>query len=345
VYRWGISVAKVNFRKQAPDFPTQLYIETTNRCNSKCNICVRTFHENERLRDLSFEEFKGIVDSFPGLERVVLHGIGEPLLNRDIMNMIRYLKSREVYVLFNSNASILDEKIQRGLIESDLDEYRVSIDSATPETYQKMRGVDFFEKVIKNLRALRELQNRLKLDMPKLSLWFVGTRENIGELPGLIKLAHGIGVGEVHLQRLTFLNFKDTANLAREEEGIYHKPDKSVKDIIDRCEALAKELEINFNSSGATSPRNYLRAKNDQFPWQKCFRPWTLSYITANGNVLPCCISPFSTDVYESIIMGNIFEAQFKDIWTNGKYRSLREKIQSSNPPQYCSGCGVKWSL
>src|SRR5437868_2335553 len=74
--------------------PRSLYIEPTNRCNSLCTTCPRTFFPMEAPAQMSFERFKAIVDQFPVLERVVLHGLGEPMLNQELAAMIRYLKDR-----------------------------------------------------------------------------------------------------------------------------------------------------------------------------------------------------------------------------------------------------------
>jgi MoaA/NifB/PqqE/SkfB family radical SAM enzyme len=58
----------------AERLPRELYVEVTNRCNSRCQTCIRTFELLEPLRDLRLAEFQAIVDQFPVLERVVLHG-------------------------------------------------------------------------------------------------------------------------------------------------------------------------------------------------------------------------------------------------------------------------------
>ena len=84
--------------------PRELYIEVTNRCNSLCETCPLTFDPQESAHYMTFAEFTGLVDQFPDLERAVLHGIGEPLLNKDLGPMISYLKQRNVRVVFNSNA-------------------------------------------------------------------------------------------------------------------------------------------------------------------------------------------------------------------------------------------------
>src|SRR5215831_20388100 len=90
-----------------PPLPRSLYLETTSRCNSLCETCILTFGGREPQKDLAWEEFHRVVDQFPALERVLLHGIGEPLLNRDLPRMIAHLKVRGATVLFNSNAITL----------------------------------------------------------------------------------------------------------------------------------------------------------------------------------------------------------------------------------------------
>src|SRR5207249_10959413 len=87
-----------------PTLPRSLYLETTNRCDSKCQTCLRTFRSLEPPADLTLEQVRAIAEQFPLLERVVLHGIGEPLLNPEIFAIVAYLKSRAVTVLFNSDA-------------------------------------------------------------------------------------------------------------------------------------------------------------------------------------------------------------------------------------------------
>ena len=97
--------------------PRSIYIEPTSRCNELCQQCPRTLLSREDDRDLSFDNFRYIVDQFPVLDRVVLHGLGEPLLNKDLPHMIRYLKERGTYVLFNSNGIALNASRGRALID------------------------------------------------------------------------------------------------------------------------------------------------------------------------------------------------------------------------------------
>src|SRR5436190_15704229 len=98
--------------------PVCLYLETTNRCNLLCETCPRTFETLEPPADMSWELFTSIVDQVPDVARVVLHGVGEPMLVRSLPRMIRYLKDRGVYVLFNTNGTLLSPKKHQTIIDT-----------------------------------------------------------------------------------------------------------------------------------------------------------------------------------------------------------------------------------
>ena len=73
---------------------------------------------------MSWDLFTSIVDQIPRLHRAVLHGVGEPMLVKNLPRMVRYLKDRGTYVLFNTNGTVLNERNGRALIAAELDELR-----------------------------------------------------------------------------------------------------------------------------------------------------------------------------------------------------------------------------
>src|SRR5246500_3293870 len=128
--------------------PVCIYLETTNRCNLLCTTCPRTYEELEPPADMSWDLFTSIVDQVPDLQRAVLHGVGEPMLVKNLPAMVRYLKERGVYVLFNTNGTVLNERSGRALIEAGLDELRVSLDAANAKSYQEIRGRNYFQRIL-----------------------------------------------------------------------------------------------------------------------------------------------------------------------------------------------------
>src|SRR5262247_226319 len=150
--------------------PVCLYLETTNRCNLLCTTCPRTYADLEPEADMSWELFTSIVDQVPNIARVVLHGVGEPMLVRELPRMVRYLKARGAYVLFNTNGTVLSAKRGRALCDTGLDELRVSLDAADAATFLVVRGKDYFNRIVRNVRAFRDLQRREGLTRPRVSL-------------------------------------------------------------------------------------------------------------------------------------------------------------------------------
>jgi MoaA/NifB/PqqE/SkfB family radical SAM enzyme len=329
--------------------PRVVFIEVTNRCNLLCQTCPRTFFDREPLKSLTLEEFIVIAEQFPQMERALLHGIGEPLLNRELPEIIAYLKGRNIEVIINSNGTLLSPAWQEDLIKSGLDEYRCSIDGAKDETYARIRGANLLPKLRKGLEELVQTKARLSSVTPRISIWCVATRENLKELPDLLRLAARLGVPEVYLQRMVYFAKEpdEQYGMARDEKAIFGSFDDYQNEVIEKCSHLSQGLGLEFRASGARDPLSSFAAARPQdfAPWQACLRPWTTAYVTANGNCLPCCISPFATNDYESLILGNLFERPFGEIWNAPLYQEFRTRLLSDHPHQACSSCGVYWSL
>jgi MoaA/NifB/PqqE/SkfB family radical SAM enzyme len=323
--------------------PVCLYLETTNRCNLLCTTCPRTFETLEPPGDMSWELFTSIVDQFPKIARVVLHGVGEPMMVRELPRMIRYLKDRGTYVLFNTNGTLLTRRKGKALVDSGLDELRISLDAADASAFALVRGRDMFDRIVQNVRAFTALQRELSVDLPRASLWLTGLRETIDQLPAFVRLAHDIGIPEVYLQRLVY--FSQGQGLARPESALFERLDRRDGETIRAAEEMAQSLGVKFNASGATEPGTSLKRQGDKQPWSLCRRPWTLMYFTAHGKALPCCIAPFSMRGYDSFTLGDATQQSLREIWNGQRYQDFRGALLSDRPPTACANCGLRWSL
>ena len=325
--------------------PVCIYLETTNRCNLLCTTCPRTYEELEPPADMSWELFTSIVDQVPQLARAVLHGVGEPMLVKNLPKMVGYLKERGVYVLFNTNGTVLNERNGRALIAAGLDELRVSLDAANARSFLEIRGKNYFDRILRNVRAFCELQAREGHDKPRVSAWLTGLKNTIRELPEFVKIAAEIGVKEVYLQRLVFFDEK-TIGLARPDQALFARLTREDAQHLKQAEELAHSLGIAFNASGgASEPGLSLKKGDDGSPWSLCRRPWTLMYFTANGRALPCCIAPFSQHGYEHYTLGDATQQSLREIWNGPAYQAFRSALLSDTPPRACANCGLRWSL
>ena len=326
---------------QAP--PVCLYLEVTNRCNLLCETCPRTFEALEPPADMSMDLFRRIVDQVPGVKRVVLHGVGEPMLVKHLPQMIRYLKARGTHVLFNTNGTLLAPRKHAEIIDTGLDELRVSLDAAEAATFLKVRGKDMFDRIVRNVSAFTNLQAATGAEKPVVSLWLTGLKETVDQLPAFVRLAGEIGVKEVHLQRLVF----DEAGfgMARSDSSLFESTRADEDAAIQQAQGIAAELGVLLDASGATEPGLSLKKQADDKPWATCRRPWSLMYFTAHGRALPCCIAPFSARGYENYTLGNATQQDLLEIWNSPAYQTFRADLVGETPPKPCQGCGLRWSL
>lgn len=323
--------------------PVCLYLEVTNRCNLLCETCPRTFEDLEPPADMSWSLFTSIVDQLPDVARVVMHGVGEPMMVKELPRMIRYLKARGIYTLFNTNGTLLTPRKQRELIETGLDELRVSLDAADAGTFLTVRGKDMFDRIVRNIGGFTALQKEMGAASPLVSLWLTGLKETIGQLPDFVRLAARIGVREVHLQRLVF---DDSGfGLARAESALFAHMRAEEDEAVRAAQAVAATLGVRLNASGATEPGLSLQGAAQEQPWSTCRRPWSLMYFTAHGRALPCCIAPFSARGYESYTLGDATQQNLREIWNSPAYRGFRAALLTEAPPKPCQSCGLRWSL
>jgi len=323
--------------------PVCVYLEVTNRCNLLCETCPRTFEALEPPADMSWPLFTSIVDQLPGLKRAVLHGVGEPMLVKSLPRMVRYLKNRSVYVLFNTNGTLLAPKKNRELIDTGLDELRVSLDAADAASFLKVRGKNMFDRILRNLGAFTALQRAIGASSPRVSLWLTGLKETIDQLPDFVRLAARIGVGEVHLQRLVFDDLG--RGLARAQSSLFEKTQAAEEAAIAEAVAVGRALGVAIDASGATEPGVSLKRGAEARPWSACRRPWALMYFTAHGRALPCCIAPFSARDYATYTLGDATQQSLREIWAGAPYQRFRAALTSDAPPRPCQNCGLRWSL
>jgi MoaA/NifB/PqqE/SkfB family radical SAM enzyme len=326
----------------AEQAPVCLYLEVTNRCNLLCETCPRTFETLEPPADMSWELFTKIVDQVPNIARVVMHGVGEPMLVKNLPDMIRYLKARGTYVLFNTNGTLLQQKRFQELIDTGLDELRVSLDAADRESYAKVRGKDFFNRIVRDVGKLVAYQKQVGATTPRVSLWLTGLKETIEQLPAFVRLAAQMGITEVHLQRLVF--DEKGYGMASAAQSLFESGQDDERRAIAAAQSVAAGLGVTLDASGATEPGLSLKQQDDR-AWATCRRPWSLMYFTAHGRALPCCIAPFSVRGYSNYTLGDATQQDLREIWNSEAYRDFRTNLLSDTPPAPCQNCGMRWSL
>ena len=159
------------------DYPLNLDIEVTNRCNLGCEFCVREYYRNEKTGKLDWEQgdmdpdtFFGIMGEIAGkVPAVKLNWRGEPMLHPDLPAYVNATKEigQAVEVMINTNGTLMNGRRMADLIESKIDRIIFSIDSIEESRYNKMRINADFNKVIMNVKAAVAYRNALDKDWKK----------------------------------------------------------------------------------------------------------------------------------------------------------------------------------
>jgi sulfatase maturation enzyme AslB (radical SAM superfamily) len=170
-------------RDRVTRWPDIVQIESTNLCNAKCVFCPRDeMHRRQGVMDLDL--FKKIVDECVtlGITHVRVHNYGEPFLDRQLVEKVRYAKARGIpEVGMISNGSLITEEIAAGMIDAGLDAINISVDAAGKEIFESTRLNLDYDTVIGNIRSLVRLRNEAGRTHPKLILSFVRQKNSADE--------------------------------------------------------------------------------------------------------------------------------------------------------------------
>lgn len=307
-------------------YPVFIEVEITTRCNLKCIICEHTYWE-EPARDMSFGDFKKIIDQFSILCWIGLTGIGESFLNKDFLKMLEYVKRRrKSFIELYDTFFYINEKIGEKLVDLKVDRIFVSLDAATKETYEKIRvGSDFY-KVIKNIEFLFKKKKETNSEFPRIDFHFIVNKLNYSEIPEFIELVNSLRNG-----------FKTTIQFTRmlhdfpEVNGLFIE---IPSDIIKKAEKFiaGKDIQIVWNQD---VPKNK--------PSIKQCTAWSMPFIFVNGDVISCCASNEANkrEFQKKYKFGNVFEKSFKEIWFSENYTKFRYNVIKGKTPLQCKDCPI----
>lgn len=170
-------------RDRAPRLPEIVQIESTNICNAKCVFCPRDeMHRRQGVMDMAL--YRKIVDDCAalGITHVRVHNYGEPFIDRQLVEKVRYAKQKGIAeVGMISNGSLISEETARGMIEAGLDAINISVDASGKETFERTRVGLNYDRVIGNVERLVRIRTEMGRRRPKLILSFVRQDNSVEE--------------------------------------------------------------------------------------------------------------------------------------------------------------------
>lgn len=188
---------------RAPRIPPEVWIENTNCCNAQCVMCPR---ENlvRPLTFMSLDAFRKIINDIGlyahKIKRLHVHNFGEPLLDENLFEKIRIAKDRGFpYVYLVTNGSRLTAEKSRKLIESGLDEFKISFYGTDKQTYNvTMKGLDF-DVTIQSVRTFFKIRREVNAVKPKVIIQYIPQKENgkrVAEFKLLFKELIDLQIGD-----------------------------------------------------------------------------------------------------------------------------------------------------
>ncbi|MVF11183.1 radical SAM protein [Ketobacter sp. MCCC 1A13808] len=186
-------------KTEVKSFPYLFVFEVTNVCNLKCPFCLtgKGISGGRDVRHMSFDEAKKIIDQVGEyIYMMQLYTWGEPLLNKDIYRIIEYAKSKNIFVMISTNATMLNKVNSEKLVNSGIDYVMVAVDGGSNETYEKYRVGGNYEKVLENVKNLVNARRTLSKVHPFVEWQFIVFRHNEHEVKQVEAMCYEMGVNK-----------------------------------------------------------------------------------------------------------------------------------------------------
>ncbi len=301
-------VSKNTGKASSIGFPISMAIEPTTSCNLRCPECpsgLRQFTRPIGMLEPVF--FKKTIDEvYQQLIYLTFYFQGEPYLNPNFLDMVKYASDKKIYTSTSTNAHYLNKEQAKKTVESKLDRLIISIDGTTQEAYEQYRIGGTLQKVIEGTKNIIEAKKELKSNLPHIVFQFLVVKPNEHQLEDVKKLAHNLGVDEVVFKTAQVYDF---------ESGNPLIPDN------------IKYSRYKKNSDGTYSIKNKLL--------NQCWRMWSSCVVTWDGVVVPCC---FDKDAKHQL--GDLKKESFKELWKLDKYQNFRQSILKSRQEiDICKNC------
>ncbi|MEK6589611.1 MAG: radical SAM protein [Nitrospinota bacterium] len=310
------------------NLPYHAHIEPTTYCDLKCENCINDTVPSGRIGHLSIDTLKDILSWMPFIKDISLLGLGEPLMNPEILNMLSLIKSRNIVCRIATNGMLLNRIDMERLLNS-LDQCIISFHAVTKTTFEEIRRGSDFDKVIQNVKDMVTMRDRKKI-LTKIFLHTIITKRNLSEVLDIPEIAVELGVDKVRFVMAVqyipenlisasspfFYNSTKMANLLVNDGNI--ERDLANK-LSDKCRRYG--LDFSFTSS--------------EKKFSSCWWPKGGIFVTYDGFITPCCLR-MDPSVYN---FGNIFKDSVDEILSGEKYQDFRRDFREGRVPDICSNC------
>lgn len=288
-------------------FPISISVEPTTSCNLACPECPVGRNEMKRAKgNIEVDFFKSIVNqSGKYLLNLFLYFQGEPFLNRNFFELIKFSVDKNIYTVSSTNGHFLTDKNIELLVNSGLDKLIISIDGTTQDVYEKYRVNGDLSRVIIGTKQLIDYKNKYKSKTPFVEIQFLVLKTNEHQIEEIKELAKAMKVDKLSFKSAQICDYEDDNNFIPNNKK--------------------------FRRYKMENDKWRLKKKNKN----KCWRLWNSVVITWNGEVLPCCFDKNANYSY-----GNIKDEKIKSLIKNENFENFAKKVQTNRSSiPICNNC------
>ncbi|HLG71774.1 MAG TPA: radical SAM protein [Chloroflexota bacterium] len=269
-------------------------MEVTTRCNLVCTFCSHSSLEKDQKGNMDLDVYRSVIAEGEryGTPATNLNGLGEPMLVRQLPEMLAYAKERGfVDVMFHTNGTIMTEGHARALIESNLDKIIFSVDSPDKATYEQMRIRGKYDRVLSHVRLFAAMREAMGRSTPLIRTTMVVTDKTVHQVPDFVKLWKPLA-DQITLQDLTWRSKAlDTGEWSNSEQS-------AVPADMDEIRQKSIEHKVSF----------------------VCPYLYQSSYTFWNADVIPCS----NPNARTHMVMGQIGPRTMHQVWHGKTYRDIR---------------------
>lgn len=289
-------------------FPVCIELHLTNLCNLNCDWCIDRKIRADQA-SIPLPTLIRLLDCIRGSNiGITIEGGGEPTLHPNFDEFVIACHERNINVGLITNGT---RKLSRNIIEY-FDYIRISIDSSTPEEYVIEKGKNYFNQIIENLHYVRDNNSKCVL-----GLSYVLNNRNYRNLSHLFQIIEDIDVD--------FIRFRNV-----EENEELSLTEKMMLQVEEEIDAYRQNTAVDIVLSRDTQTN---QTNNLNLPY---VAHSIRALITASGDMMLC-----SKRRHDPIVLGNINQQDFSEIWNSEKRISVSQKLLNRDSQIGCAVCRI----
>lgn len=304
----------VEYKQNKRPFPVTIEFDLTNKCNHKCSFCFYAEHlsidKSTLNTSILFERIEEI--AYLGSKGICFTGGGEPTLHPEFREILIKTKSLGIDCGLITNGSLI-HKLSEDLVKN-LKWIRISLAGGDAKSYQKVQGVNQFEKIINNIKILSKEKIKQNSNL-NIGIRVLVTPLNINTLDNLAMLLKDT--------KINYVQF--APDMFTKDNGLFWN-NEITQNKFKQIERILQKHNIMQLTTG------YLLHQNNLDISRTCYAHFFQALITAEGNFLFCKNARDN----QKFIIGNIYKQSIKDIWNDEITSKLESYIKPSNCGLFC---------